>query len=132
MVDNGRTAGFLVHEQEEIVSDQFHLIQCLIDGHRLRDMQLATDDDRSVAYLDLDGLAWTKFGGDGVGRAVVRLFDLFLSGLLDFRSRLDDAKINRDRIAVATTMILATITGATQTEGQLVESHVQSAELVGA
>ncbi len=29
-------------------------------------------------------------------------------------------------------MILATITGATQTEGQLVERHVQSAELVGA
>ena len=110
------------------MSDQLHLIQRLIDGHRLRDMQLATDDNRSVAYLDLDGLTRTQLSGDSVGRTVIRLFDR----LLDFRSRLDDAKIDRNRIAVATTMILATITGATQTESQLVESHVQSAELVGA
>ena len=55
MVNDGRTTGLLVHEQEEVMSDQLHLIQRLIDGHRLRDMQLATDDNRSVAYLDLDG-----------------------------------------------------------------------------
>ncbi len=88
MVDDGRTTGLLVHEQEEVMSNQLHLIQRLIDGHRLRDMQLATDDNRGVAYLDFDGLSRTQLSGDGFGRAVIRHFDR----LLNFWSRLDDTR----------------------------------------
>ena len=79
MVDDGRTTGLLVHEQEEVMSNQLHLIQRLIDGHRLRDMQLATDDNRGVAYLDFDGLSRTQLSGDGFGRAVIRHFDRLLN-----------------------------------------------------
>ena len=71
VVDDRRTAGVLVHEQEEVVADELHLIQRLIDAHGFCDMQLATDDNRGVADVNLDGLARTEISGDCGGGAVV-------------------------------------------------------------
>ena len=128
VVDDGWTTGFLVDEQEEVVTDQLHLVQGLVNGHRLGDVQLAADDDWGVADLDLDGFARAEISGNGVGRAIVRRFRL---RLLD-DDRLDRAQIDRDRIGVATTMVLAAVAGTAQTKRQLVESLIERAELVGA
>ena len=94
------------------MTDQFHLVQGLVNGHRLGDVQLAADDDWGVADLDLDGFARAEISGNGVGRAIVRRFRL---RLLD-DDRLDRAQIDRDRIGVATTMVLAAVAGTAQTE----------------
>ena len=128
MVNDGWTTGFLVDEQEEVVTDQLHLVQGLVNGHRLGDVQLAADDDWGVADLDLDGFARAEISGNGVGRAIVRRFRL---RLLD-DDRLDRAQIDRDRIGVATTMVLAAVAGTAQTKRQLVESQIERAEFVGA
>lgn len=78
VVDDGWTTGFLVDEQEEVVTDQLHLVQGLVNGHRLGDVQLAADDGWGVADLDLDGFARAEISGNGVGRAIVRRFRLRL------------------------------------------------------
>ena len=110
------------------MTNQLHLVQGLVNGHRLGDVQLAADDDWGVADLDLDGFARAEISGNGVGRAIVRRFRL---RLLD-DDRLDRAQIDRDRIGVATTMVLAAVAGTAQTKRQLVESQIESTELVGA
>ena len=110
------------------MSDQFHLVQRLVDAHRLGDVQLATDDNRRIPNLDLHGFARAKIGGDRSLRAVVRLF----LRLLRLGLRGDNTQIHRDRVRVTTTVILATVTSTTQTQRQLIQRHVQRTEFIGA
>ena len=48
------------------MTDQLHLVQGLVNGHRLSDVQLAADDDWGVVNLDLDGFARAEISGNGV------------------------------------------------------------------
>ena len=91
-------------------------------------MQLATDDNRRIPNLDFHRLARAKIGSHRSLRTVVRL----PLQLLWLRLRGDNAQIHRHRVRVAATVILTAITGAAQTQRQLIKRHVQCTELVSA
>ena len=57
MVDNAGLHCFFIDKEEEGVPHQFHLIQCLVNAHRNRLMNLLADNNRTISQLLLASFA---------------------------------------------------------------------------
>jgi hypothetical protein len=52
-VDDARAAAVLVQEQVEVVADELHLEERVVDGHRVRGMLLLADDAPGLRFVVL-------------------------------------------------------------------------------
>jgi hypothetical protein len=72
MVDNTGLHCFFIDKEEEGVPHQFHLIQCLINAHRNRLMDLLANNNRTITQL-----FFASFSDFQIPRALQRCWNLF-------------------------------------------------------
>ena len=66
-VDHAGPFALLVVEQKEVVPDEFHLVERVVDRHRLGRVFLGADDPpRRVVFVEVNGFVFMR-----VGRVVV-------------------------------------------------------------
>jgi len=118
-VDDARAIGLAVDEQEEVVTDQFHVIQSLFDRHVTRREDLAPDNDGRivvVAWLGFRSLRRDRTGRNALDNLGTRGSDI------DYRES-DSACFSQGRGAVMSTMNFLAIAGLADSLDEL--SHCQ-------
>ena len=130
VVNHRRPSRRLVDEQEEVVSDQLHLVQRLIDTHGLGHMQFATDDDWRVTHLDLHRLPRSQIRRDrrfgaGQGLLIRKLLGALRTTIIHTGSQ----GLHRN---ISTTVVLAPVPGAAKTQSEFIQRHIKGTELISA
>ena len=87
-VDHARHARLGVHEQEEVVPDQLHLVERLVQAHRHGRVGLLPDHDRAVALVPTAfGRAGSRLGSGSRSRSASDLSDDVRRGRRDCGGR---------------------------------------------
>jgi len=126
VVDGTGLLGGLLDEQVEGVPHELHLVEGLVNGHRLGLVQLLTHDHRGVAELRLNGD--TRLGGGGGGVLDRCVTGVGEQGLLHAGSCLE--VLIRCGHGVTTVVVLLAVPGPAKALGQLAHGDIKSGEAV--
>lgn len=121
-VDNSRALRFLVHKEEEVVSDNFHLVDCVVERHWLCRVKFLPDHHWRVAHLRFRDFPWVH----QVHRCLFGFLDLFgREGLLE-----GSDIYGFDEVSLYAALRVAPFVYSAEAFLQFVESKIQRTEPV--